>query len=139
MNTSEFQEKCTLPLKLLSSSFPDSQYLTCRMQNCTETNRNKPFPGYIDPDSLIVQDDYVFVQVRRPNFCSLTQSISSVCLVIAFSACLHTLKGKKEMDRKGRARRTERGEKVEEGRKEEREEGWKGRARLKGNFFACSL
>uniref|UniRef100_A0A8D1U601 Sortilin related VPS10 domain containing receptor 1 n=1 Tax=Sus scrofa TaxID=9823 RepID=A0A8D1U601_PIG len=31
-----------------------SQYLTCRMQNCTEANRNKPFPGYIDPDSLII-------------------------------------------------------------------------------------
>ncbi|KAM5126465.1 VPS10 domain-containing receptor SorCS1-like [Callospermophilus lateralis] len=49
----------------------DSQYLTCRMQNCTETNRNKPFPGYIDPDSLIVQDDYVFVQLTsggRPHY-----------------------------------------------------------------------
>uniref|UniRef100_A0A8C9P5L4 Sortilin related VPS10 domain containing receptor 1 n=1 Tax=Spermophilus dauricus TaxID=99837 RepID=A0A8C9P5L4_SPEDA len=48
-----------------------SQYLTCRMQNCTETNRNKPFPGYIDPDSLIVQDDYVFVQLTsggRPHY-----------------------------------------------------------------------
>ncbi|XP_012921539.1 VPS10 domain-containing receptor SorCS1 isoform X3 [Heterocephalus glaber] len=48
-----------------------SQYLTCRMQNCTETNKNKPFPGYIDPDSLIVQDDYVFVQLTsggRPHY-----------------------------------------------------------------------
>uniref|UniRef100_A0A8I3PXV4 VPS10 domain-containing receptor SorCS1 n=1 Tax=Canis lupus familiaris TaxID=9615 RepID=A0A8I3PXV4_CANLF len=48
-----------------------SQYLTCRMQNCTEANRNKPFPGYIDPDSLIVQDDYVFVQLTsggRPHY-----------------------------------------------------------------------
>ncbi|XP_045147359.1 VPS10 domain-containing receptor SorCS1, partial [Echinops telfairi] len=48
-----------------------SQYLSCRMQNCTETNRNKPFPGYIDPDSLIVQDDYVFVQLTsggRPHY-----------------------------------------------------------------------
>ncbi|MBZ3881506.1 VPS10 domain-containing receptor SorCS1, partial [Sciurus carolinensis] len=47
------------------------QYLTCRMQNCTETNKNKPFPGYIDPDSLIVQDDYVFVQLTsggRPHY-----------------------------------------------------------------------
>uniref|UniRef100_A0A8C3T7G4 VPS10 domain-containing receptor SorCS1 n=1 Tax=Chelydra serpentina TaxID=8475 RepID=A0A8C3T7G4_CHESE len=40
-----------------------AQYITCRMQNCTEATRSKPFPGYIDPDSLIVQDDYVFVQV----------------------------------------------------------------------------
>ncbi|CAH6942478.1 Sorcs1 [Phodopus roborovskii] len=49
----------------------DSQYLTCRMQNCTDANRNKPFPGYIDPDSLIVQDDYVFVQLTsggRPHY-----------------------------------------------------------------------
>jgi len=41
------------------------------MQNCTEANRNKPFPGYIDPDSLIVQDDYVFVQLTsggRPHY-----------------------------------------------------------------------
>uniref|UniRef100_G1NW01 Sortilin related VPS10 domain containing receptor 1 n=1 Tax=Myotis lucifugus TaxID=59463 RepID=G1NW01_MYOLU len=48
-----------------------SQYLTCRMQNCTEANRNRPFPGYIDPDSLIVQDDYVFVQLTsggRPHY-----------------------------------------------------------------------
>ncbi|XP_049710969.1 VPS10 domain-containing receptor SorCS1 isoform X1 [Elephas maximus indicus] len=48
-----------------------SQYLTCRMQNCTEANRNKPFSGYIDPDSLIVQDDYVFVQLTsggRPHY-----------------------------------------------------------------------
>uniref|UniRef100_A0A6I8PNT2 VPS10 domain-containing receptor SorCS1 n=1 Tax=Ornithorhynchus anatinus TaxID=9258 RepID=A0A6I8PNT2_ORNAN len=48
-----------------------SQYVTCRMQNCTEANRNKPFPGYIDPDSLIVQDDYVFVQLTsggRPHY-----------------------------------------------------------------------
>lgn len=52
---------------------PDSQYLTCRMQNCTEANRNKPFPGYIDPDSLIVQDDYVFVQVWKIHFYWLSQ------------------------------------------------------------------
>ncbi|EPY78600.1 SORCS receptor 1 isoform a-like protein [Camelus ferus] len=48
-----------------------SQYLTCRMHNCTEANRHKPFPGYIDPDSLIVQDDYVFVQLTsggRPHY-----------------------------------------------------------------------
>uniref|UniRef100_A0A8C2M6F1 Sortilin-related VPS10 domain containing receptor 1 n=1 Tax=Cricetulus griseus TaxID=10029 RepID=A0A8C2M6F1_CRIGR len=48
-----------------------SQYLTCRMQNCTDANKNKPFPGYIDPDSLIVQDDYVFVQLTsggRPHY-----------------------------------------------------------------------
>uniref|UniRef100_A0A8C3INX8 VPS10 domain-containing receptor SorCS1 n=1 Tax=Chrysemys picta bellii TaxID=8478 RepID=A0A8C3INX8_CHRPI len=48
-----------------------AQYITCRMQNCTEATRSKPFPGYIDPDSLIVQDDYVFVQLTsggRPHY-----------------------------------------------------------------------
>uniref|UniRef100_A0A452I4V2 PKD domain-containing protein n=1 Tax=Gopherus agassizii TaxID=38772 RepID=A0A452I4V2_9SAUR len=49
----------------------DLKYITCRMQNCTEATRSKPFPGYIDPDSLIVQDDYVFVQLTsggRPHY-----------------------------------------------------------------------
>lgn len=48
-----------------------AQYITCRMQNCSEAGRNKPFPGYIDPNSLIVQDDYVFVQLTsggRPHY-----------------------------------------------------------------------
>uniref|UniRef100_A0A8B9DMU8 VPS10 domain-containing receptor SorCS1 n=1 Tax=Anser cygnoides TaxID=8845 RepID=A0A8B9DMU8_ANSCY len=40
-----------------------AQYITCKMQNCSEATRSKPFPGYIDHNSLIVQDDYVFVQV----------------------------------------------------------------------------
>lgn len=30
---------------------------------CTEANRNYPFPGYIDISSLVVQDDYIFIQV----------------------------------------------------------------------------
>ncbi|XP_026524410.1 VPS10 domain-containing receptor SorCS1 [Notechis scutatus] len=48
-----------------------AQYITCRMQNCSEAVRSKPFPGYIDSDSLIVQDDYVFVQLTsggRPHY-----------------------------------------------------------------------
>ncbi|XP_077205782.1 VPS10 domain-containing receptor SorCS1-like isoform X4 [Paroedura picta] len=48
-----------------------AQYITCRMQNCSEAIRSKPFPGYIDFDSLIVQDDYVFVQLTsggRPHY-----------------------------------------------------------------------
>ncbi|XP_069095531.1 VPS10 domain-containing receptor SorCS1-like isoform X2 [Pleurodeles waltl] len=48
-----------------------AQYINCRMQNCSEAGRNKPFPGYIDPNSLIVQDDYVFVQLTsggRPHY-----------------------------------------------------------------------
>ncbi|KAJ8402772.1 hypothetical protein AAFF_G00364440 [Aldrovandia affinis] len=40
-----------------------SQYVTCKVQNCTEVNRGRPFPGYIDPNSLVVQDEYAFVQV----------------------------------------------------------------------------
>ena len=40
-------------------------YVTCRLQNCTEANKGKPFPGFIDPNSLVVQDEYVFVQVSH--------------------------------------------------------------------------
>ncbi|KAI6066435.1 VPS10 domain-containing receptor SorCS1 [Aix galericulata] len=49
----------------------DAQYITCKMQNCSEATRSKPFPGYIDHNSLIVQDDYVFVQLTsggRPHY-----------------------------------------------------------------------
>ncbi|XP_032301410.1 VPS10 domain-containing receptor SorCS1 isoform X3 [Coturnix japonica] len=48
-----------------------AQYITCKMQNCSEAAQNKPFPGYIDHNSLIVQDDYVFVQLTsggRPHY-----------------------------------------------------------------------
>ncbi|KFU85373.1 VPS10 domain-containing receptor SorCS1, partial [Chaetura pelagica] len=48
-----------------------AQYVTCKMQNCSEAARSKPFPGYIDYNSLIVQDDYVFVQLTsggRPHY-----------------------------------------------------------------------
>uniref|UniRef100_A0A665W1K9 PKD domain-containing protein n=1 Tax=Echeneis naucrates TaxID=173247 RepID=A0A665W1K9_ECHNA len=41
----------------------EALYVTCRLQNCTDANKGKPFPGYIDPNSLVVQDEYVFVQV----------------------------------------------------------------------------
>nr|XP_061833153.1 VPS10 domain-containing receptor SorCS1-like isoform X4 [Nerophis lumbriciformis] len=40
-----------------------AMYVTCKLQNCTDANKVKPFPGYIDPNSLVVQDEYVFVQV----------------------------------------------------------------------------
>lgn len=46
----------------------DAQYITCKMQNCSEATRSKPFPGYIDHNSLIVQGDYVFVQVQNTLF-----------------------------------------------------------------------
>ncbi|MEE6486952.1 hypothetical protein FKM82_014740 [Ascaphus truei] len=48
-----------------------AQYIVCRMHNCSETVRGKPFPGYIDTNSLIVQDEYVFVQLTsggRPHY-----------------------------------------------------------------------
>ncbi|KAK7929837.1 hypothetical protein WMY93_006232 [Mugilogobius chulae] len=49
----------------LETSISEGQalYVTCRLQNCTEANKGKPFPGFIDPNSLVVQDEYVFVQV----------------------------------------------------------------------------
>uniref|UniRef100_A0A8C8HG41 PKD domain-containing protein n=1 Tax=Oncorhynchus tshawytscha TaxID=74940 RepID=A0A8C8HG41_ONCTS len=40
------------------------QYVTCQALTCSEPNRNYPFPGYIDISSLVVQDDYMFIQVR---------------------------------------------------------------------------
>ncbi|XP_036413192.1 VPS10 domain-containing receptor SorCS1 [Colossoma macropomum] len=49
----------------LETSISETQalYVTCKLQNCTEANKGKPFPGYIDPNSLVVQGEYVFVQV----------------------------------------------------------------------------
>nr|XP_014347387.1 PREDICTED: VPS10 domain-containing receptor SorCS3 [Latimeria chalumnae] len=47
------------------------QYITCRIYDCSETTKNGQFPRYIDPNSLVVQDDYVFVQVTsggRANY-----------------------------------------------------------------------
>ncbi|XP_062319687.1 VPS10 domain-containing receptor SorCS1-like [Osmerus eperlanus] len=40
-----------------------SQYIMCKLQNCSEANKSKPFPGFLIPDSLVVQDEYVFIQV----------------------------------------------------------------------------
>ncbi|KAF7648536.1 hypothetical protein LDENG_00155260 [Lucifuga dentata] len=40
-----------------------SQYITCKLQNCSDANKGKPFPGFIIPNSLVVQDEYVFIQV----------------------------------------------------------------------------
>ncbi|XP_030643265.1 LOW QUALITY PROTEIN: VPS10 domain-containing receptor SorCS1-like [Chanos chanos] len=49
----------------LETSVSDTRslYITCRLQNCSEVNRGQPFPGYISPNSLVVQDEYVFIQV----------------------------------------------------------------------------
>lgn len=61
---------CAQDLKCIVFVFflSDAQYITCKMQNCSEATRSKPFPGYIDHNSLIVQGDYVFVQVQNTLF-----------------------------------------------------------------------
>uniref|UniRef100_A0A8C1UGC8 PKD domain-containing protein n=1 Tax=Cyprinus carpio TaxID=7962 RepID=A0A8C1UGC8_CYPCA len=40
-----------------------THYVTCRAQACSESSRTYPFSGYIETNSLVVQDEYVFVQV----------------------------------------------------------------------------
>ncbi|XP_051235182.1 VPS10 domain-containing receptor SorCS1-like [Dicentrarchus labrax] len=47
----------------ISVSYGRSQYITCKLQNCSDGNKGKPFPGFIIPNSLVVQDEYVFIQV----------------------------------------------------------------------------
>uniref|UniRef100_A0A8C4HX30 Sortilin related VPS10 domain containing receptor 3b n=1 Tax=Dicentrarchus labrax TaxID=13489 RepID=A0A8C4HX30_DICLA len=39
-----------------------AQYVKCRAQRCTEGNRQYLFPGHVDTNSLVVQDEYVFTQ-----------------------------------------------------------------------------
>ncbi|XP_060624334.2 VPS10 domain-containing receptor SorCS3 [Anolis sagrei] len=48
-----------------------AHYITCRIQECSETTRNGPFLHYIDVSSLVVQDEYIFIQVTdggRANY-----------------------------------------------------------------------
>nr|XP_033797596.1 VPS10 domain-containing receptor SorCS3 isoform X2 [Geotrypetes seraphini] len=40
-----------------------AHYLTCRIQECSETTRSGPFSRAIDISSLVVQDEYIFIQV----------------------------------------------------------------------------
>ncbi|XP_038126140.1 VPS10 domain-containing receptor SorCS3-like [Cyprinodon tularosa] len=42
-----------------------AQYVKCRAQRCTEGNTQYLFPGHIDTNSLVVQDEYVFTQVTK--------------------------------------------------------------------------
>uniref|UniRef100_A0A8C7Y993 VPS10 domain-containing receptor SorCS2 n=1 Tax=Oryzias sinensis TaxID=183150 RepID=A0A8C7Y993_9TELE len=53
----------------LETSISEGQalYVTCKLQNCTDSNKGKPFPGYIDPNSLVVQDEYVHSQRTFPS------------------------------------------------------------------------
>lgn len=43
--------------------FAGAQYVKCRAQRCTESSRQYLFPGHVDTNSLVVQDEYVFTQV----------------------------------------------------------------------------
>ncbi|XP_048843157.1 VPS10 domain-containing receptor SorCS3 [Brienomyrus brachyistius] len=54
-----------LDLIHMEAHTPDgrAQYITCKVQGCSDSSRNDPFPGYIDTSSLVVQDDYMFIQV----------------------------------------------------------------------------
>uniref|UniRef100_A0A8C3JFA0 VPS10 domain-containing receptor SorCS3 n=1 Tax=Calidris pygmaea TaxID=425635 RepID=A0A8C3JFA0_9CHAR len=48
-----------------------THYLTCRIQECLETKRSGPFSRSIDISSLVVQDEYIFIQVTtggRANY-----------------------------------------------------------------------
>uniref|UniRef100_A0A8C9FY82 VPS10 domain-containing protein n=1 Tax=Pavo cristatus TaxID=9049 RepID=A0A8C9FY82_PAVCR len=48
-----------------------THYLTCRIQECSETKRSGPFSRSIDINSLVVQDEYIFIQVTaggRANY-----------------------------------------------------------------------
>uniref|UniRef100_A0A672JCL5 Sortilin related VPS10 domain containing receptor 3b n=1 Tax=Salarias fasciatus TaxID=181472 RepID=A0A672JCL5_SALFA len=40
-----------------------AQYVKCRAQRCSEGSRQYLFPGHVDTNSLVVQDEYVFTQV----------------------------------------------------------------------------
>ncbi|XP_076834933.1 VPS10 domain-containing receptor SorCS3 isoform X2 [Brachyhypopomus gauderio] len=39
------------------------QYVTCRAQRCSDGNRQYPFSSQIDTNSLVVQDEYIFLQL----------------------------------------------------------------------------
>uniref|UniRef100_A0AAR2KKJ9 PKD domain-containing protein n=1 Tax=Pygocentrus nattereri TaxID=42514 RepID=A0AAR2KKJ9_PYGNA len=44
---------------------PVMQYVTCRAQRCSEGNRQYPFTSRIDTNSLVVQDEYIFLQLTK--------------------------------------------------------------------------
>uniref|UniRef100_A0A8V0ZHX1 Sortilin related VPS10 domain containing receptor 3 n=1 Tax=Gallus gallus TaxID=9031 RepID=A0A8V0ZHX1_CHICK len=58
-------------LTCIYSPITDTHYLTCRIQECSETKRSGPFSRSIDINSLVVQDEYIFIQVTaggRANY-----------------------------------------------------------------------
>ncbi|KAM6956470.1 VPS10 domain-containing receptor SorCS3 [Aplochiton taeniatus] len=42
-----------------------AQYVKCRAQRCSEAYRQYLFPGHVDTNSMVVQDEYVFTQVTK--------------------------------------------------------------------------
>ncbi|KAM7330340.1 hypothetical protein ACRRTK_011953 [Alexandromys fortis] len=49
-----------------------AHYLTCRIQECAETTRSGPFARSIDISSLVVQDEYIFIQGILQSDCHFT-------------------------------------------------------------------
>ncbi|XP_077166980.1 VPS10 domain-containing receptor SorCS2 isoform X1 [Paroedura picta] len=45
----------------------DFRYVVCPCHNCSDEQLRAPFLGYIDHNSLTVQDDYVFLQTSSAN------------------------------------------------------------------------
>lgn len=45
--------------------FPGCRYITCHLHNCSEKSQVTHFAGTIDPGSLTVQDNYIFLKVRQ--------------------------------------------------------------------------
>lgn len=43
-------------------------YVTCLIQNCSDKMVTAQFLGKIDHNSLLVQDDYIFVKVDNQSF-----------------------------------------------------------------------
>lgn len=58
-----FAHHVSLHLSVALPSISDAHYLTCRIQECAETTRSGPFARSIDISSLVVQDEYIFIQV----------------------------------------------------------------------------
>uniref|UniRef100_A0AAV2JPK1 PKD domain-containing protein n=1 Tax=Knipowitschia caucasica TaxID=637954 RepID=A0AAV2JPK1_KNICA len=42
-----------------------ARYVKCRAQRCSEPQRQYLFPGHMDINSMVVQDEYVFTQVTK--------------------------------------------------------------------------
>lgn len=63
---------------------PGAQYVKCRAPRCTEADRQYLFPGHVDTNSLVVQDEYVFTQV-----CVVTDYFFLSIKLIVMSSSFH--------------------------------------------------